>query len=90
LARVRARAVGQSACELFEPIQVKLAGHRLGTASLRRIAILPRKPFKAVARVQIPLGHPAKTRSEAFLKLTRLNRPGQTSGGRLCCYLAAS
>ena len=33
-----------------------LAGHRLETASLQRPDIGTRKPFKAVARVQIPLG----------------------------------
>jgi hypothetical protein len=51
-----ARAVGQSAYELVESTQDKIAGHRPDTALLRRIELLPRKPFKAVARVQIPLG----------------------------------
>jgi len=49
LARVW-RALDQSAYELVEPAQGKIAGHHLDTALLRRIAILPRKPFKAVAR----------------------------------------
>ncbi len=59
-----ARAVVQSAHELIESTQDKIAGHRLGTALLRPGEILPRKPFKAVARVQIPLG-PPDDRSEA-------------------------
>jgi hypothetical protein len=53
-----ARAVGQRAYELVEPTQDMTASHRPDTALLRHIAILPRKHFKAIARVQIPLGPP--------------------------------
>jgi hypothetical protein len=41
-------------------LKVKIADHRLDTSLLRRTEILPRQPFKAVARVQIPLGPPTK------------------------------
>jgi hypothetical protein len=41
--------VGQSAYELVEPTQDMIASHRPDTALSRRVAILPRKPFKAVS-----------------------------------------
>ena len=56
-----ARAVVQSAFDLVVSTQDRIAGHLLDTSLLRRTEILPRKPFKAVARVQIPLGPPLGT-----------------------------
>jgi len=50
-----ARAVAQSASHCVEPTQVKIAGQRPEPASLRYTEILPRQPFKAVARVH-PVG----------------------------------
>ncbi len=54
-----ARAMDQRAYERLEAAQVKLAGHYLETASLRLTEIGARKPFKAVARAQTPLGPPS-------------------------------
>jgi hypothetical protein len=45
-----ARAVGQSAYELVESTQGKIAAQRLGTASLGHTEMRACKPFKAVAR----------------------------------------
>ena len=56
-----ARAGGQVAYELLKSTQAKIPDHRPDTASPRRTQIRARKPFKAVARVRIPLGPPVKT-----------------------------
>src|ERR671918_217042 len=55
-----ARAGGQGTYDLLKSSETKIAGQSSDTASPRRIEFWARKPFKAVARVQIPLGPPAK------------------------------